>query len=523
MIGNISKCVQFSTLIEQYPDFPASVTEIKIGLRKATEDVQGWLDNKRVAFPRLFFASDEDLLALVSNSGDMRTIQKQVPKYFAFSKLSLTKNSNHNTVITGFESEDGEQVTLDKHIAMNGLGVEQWLVRLESEMKSSLRSTLLTKYREVQEKWAGNQASMISSRLIDDTPGQVLQLILQIVRTDELEECVPTKYTHSLTDVAANCIDHVTEMVCSMKKLKKLSCSNAIKSLIATELYYRDWCQEMITNSTNNPKCLNWYRGMRYYLGDEDIPSVTVKQNLEVAHYGFEYLGSSPRLVWSQSIQTGFSAIWGAIQMNMGVVGYGPDSVGKSDIYRDFSRAVGKFSLFFNCNNEVTSLMLTRLLTGMAMTGCFLILTHFDSLDDTNMSLVLNAISKFRELISRKDNNQIIFMDRAIKLPSNVSLSCLTTISASSISRPEFSSIARSQMRFVAFHVPNIVSWTQSMLFVHGFGDAYKLGKHLGSLFVMASDHVSRQAHYDFTLRTLRIIIRVAEMHTIQGNIVTYM
>jgi hypothetical protein len=70
LIANISKCIFFSRLIEKFPNFSSSVIDIKDGLLKVVEDVHGWLDKKRMTFPRFFFVADDDLLTLVSNSRD---------------------------------------------------------------------------------------------------------------------------------------------------------------------------------------------------------------------------------------------------------------------------------------------------------------------------------------------------------------------------------------------------------------------------------------------------------------------
>jgi hypothetical protein len=99
------------------------------------------------------------------------------------------------------------------------------------------------------------------------------------------------------------------------------------------------------------------------------------------------------------------------------------------------------------------------------------LLVNFDRLNDNNVSFILNALSNFREYKSREDSTLSLF-GRTIKLSPNTILSCLTTISPASIKLPRFTSLVRSQMRVVAFSVPNMIMWTQSMLYMHGFEDA---------------------------------------------------
>ncbi|KAI8911022.1 hypothetical protein EDD86DRAFT_269734 [Gorgonomyces haynaldii] len=509
LIQNIAKSVTFSNLITSFPDFPTSVAEIRNGLKKAIEDVQGWLGNKRVAFPRLFFISDDDLLALIANSSDPSTIQKQLPKYFCFSKLVLVQEQGKH-VITGVESEDGECLTFSRGILLHGIGVEEWLTKLENEIQNSLKIKLQSAL-ELADRSFQTQTMQTTKKLME-LPGQLMQLVLQIVRTEQIHQCVPTRYTHSLTDLSAICLNHIVDISTIMRERDELPKHriNALKNLIITDIYYRDWCQEMIIHAINNQRCAAWHKGLQYRFHIED-QVLLVQQNMETAHYGFEYLGSSPRLVWSEAALRGFTSIWSAMHMKMGLTGYGPDSIGKTDIFRDFSRALGRFCILFNCSESVTGAILSRLLTGMIMTGSFLVLTHYDALDEENLTLVLNAISELRDLLSKKDQSPCYFMDRLIKLPRNPKLTCLTTVSVKSMIKPEFTDILKMQMRTVAFTIPDMISWAKSSLYTCGFSDAERLGQHLGSLFIIASDHLSHQPHYDFTLRTMRMVVRLAE------------
>lgn len=352
-----------------------------------------------------------------------------------------------------------------------------------------------------------------------NTPGQILQIILSLIRTNEIEQCIPTTFTHSLTEVLENCMDHIQTMVKMLRNSKQKIPVPAVKSLIATNLYYRDWCHEMITTSATNRKNVSWHNGMRFYLeSDADVPTVVVRQHLESAVYGFEYTGTVPRLIWSQSTEKGYRAIWGAIQMKMGLVGYGGESVGKLEIYKDFARALGNHSLVFNCGYDLSSKVLSRLLTGMAMTGCFLILTNIDCLNDSNISLIMNSISNFRDAMM-KNESSLNFLGHSIKIPRNAILTCLSTISPKNSVLPRFTTHVRSQMRVVSFCMPNIVAWTQSKMYTHGFEESEKLGQKLANLFLYALDHVSIQSHYDFSIRTLRVILKIAESHLRKGSL----
>lgn len=81
IISNAQRHQKLAKMIELAPDLPNSLDEMLQGLKSLIVDVQGWLDNKRVAFPRLFFVSDEELLELVSGSKQPQKVKHILQRY----------------------------------------------------------------------------------------------------------------------------------------------------------------------------------------------------------------------------------------------------------------------------------------------------------------------------------------------------------------------------------------------------------------------------------------------------------
>lgn len=57
---------KLSVMLEIAPDLASSLMDMLQSLRSVISNLQGWLDNKRLVFPRLFFVSDEQLLDILS-------------------------------------------------------------------------------------------------------------------------------------------------------------------------------------------------------------------------------------------------------------------------------------------------------------------------------------------------------------------------------------------------------------------------------------------------------------------------
>jgi dynein heavy chain, axonemal len=95
------------------------------------KSLNAYLDTKKLAFPRFFFLSNDELLEILSETKDPRNVQPFVKKCFE-AVQSLAFDSN--TLITGCASIEGETIAYDAPVDPKGEsnGVEQWLLRVRS-------------------------------------------------------------------------------------------------------------------------------------------------------------------------------------------------------------------------------------------------------------------------------------------------------------------------------------------------------------------------------------------------------
>lgn len=95
-----------------------------------------FLDTKKMAFPRFFFLSNDELLEILSEAKDPRNVQPFVKKCFeAVRELNFQENGD----ITGMVSVEGEKIDWFTKVnpAATG-GVELWLTEVEDAMKQTL-------------------------------------------------------------------------------------------------------------------------------------------------------------------------------------------------------------------------------------------------------------------------------------------------------------------------------------------------------------------------------------------------
>jgi len=92
--------------------------------------LNAYLDTKKLAFPRFFFLSNDELLEILSETKDPLRVQPFVKKCFeAVQELTFEPD----LLITGCTSIEGEHIPYDKPVDPRGEanGVERWLLATE--------------------------------------------------------------------------------------------------------------------------------------------------------------------------------------------------------------------------------------------------------------------------------------------------------------------------------------------------------------------------------------------------------
>lgn len=179
---------------------------------KVLEEVQkglnDYLETKRLAFPRFYFLSNDELLEILSETKDPLRVQPYLKKIFeGIHKLQFEED----LTVTAMFSEENEKVMLDRTFnpRQSGGNVEKWLIECEAIMKSTVKKEIkncLEAFLELpREEWAVSW------------PGQAIICVDSIMWTHEVEEAIKNNKLKEYAKKCTNDLMSIVDKVCSIK------------------------------------------------------------------------------------------------------------------------------------------------------------------------------------------------------------------------------------------------------------------------------------------------------------------
>ena len=102
------------------------------------KSLEEYLETKRMAFPRFYFLSNDELLEILSQTRDPHAVQPHMGKCFdAIKRIKFGEDKKTAHEIYGFIDPSGEYVTLTETVKAQG-PVEAWLLAFEKGMRGAL-------------------------------------------------------------------------------------------------------------------------------------------------------------------------------------------------------------------------------------------------------------------------------------------------------------------------------------------------------------------------------------------------
>ncbi|XP_055846772.1 dynein axonemal heavy chain 10 isoform X2 [Episyrphus balteatus] len=489
----------------------SELQSLNSGLEDCQKSLNEYLESKRRIFPRFYFISTDELLSILGSSEPTIVQDHIIKMYDNIKSLSFSKNSMGLNIVLGMVSSEGETMEFRNIVIAQGR-VEIWMNDVLKEMRHT--NWYITK-KAINDY--GRKAELTRIDWIMMYQGMVTLAGSQLWWTTEVEQTFASLQkgnNRAMKDFLRAQNEQIKQLVIKVRSELSRNDRLKFKTITTIDVHAKDIIETFVRDNILDAQEFGWESQLRFYW-IKQIDDLCVVQCTGRFNYGYEYMGLNGRLVITPLTDRIYLTITQALVMNIGAAPAGPAGTGKTETCKDLAKAMALLCIVTNCGEGMDFRAVGSILAGLCQSGAWGCFDEFNRIEISVLSVISTQIQTIRSGLQKKLK---LFMFEGVEISLDPKVGVFVTMNPGYAGRTELPESVKALFRPVTCIKPDLELICLISLFSDGFLTSKVLAKKMTVLYKLAQEQLSKQCHYDWGLRSLNSVLRMAGVMQRQSN-----